>query len=1032
MYKKLLPRSADWKSMAYLLGFKLNTVQVISQENPGDVNTCLRIICKEWVQKYPDRSLKDVDEALNSLQTSNIVPQTRKNGCHWFYILSVIILVFVVIILFLLVFDIYTSSLLYPVELAPLDREFRYQPVIHKYTTTSEYNISVNRTIVDSIELLELRFVHLLSRIQEKLHKYIATDTAEKVEVLGRFLSILFSVPYKPVTLHQGIDQIDTLFEQIKQFFNFMDTNLLIGLDKSFLSGHFSSSLASYKELLDQFKTSTPIINLIDLVRTVHTEQNNTKIFLKLGHNWNKKNFENLQKFKEYVFGADASLMRLISIHHSVLTVTYVIPKSLELSVLSKAQRNVQLLKISVLNLFVGEVSLFNDTNSIQYMNMYNGTSEALCYICHTVNPQDEQFSNLSIHFLVAIGADVNYLCDLNITPLMVTVVKGNKAAVTTLLNLNANPNIVDPASGMSMLLLAIIDNNIELVEILLQHKANPNIVLNYNDDIPVNFTYLTFRGTYPNIVLNTIGHITPLTSPDTYKFPLIVHMLLEHGADPNYQSTVGSPLHIAAFVGCNDCVEILLKFNGDPNVNSSLGMTPLDFAVSSNHSSTVHTLLQYNIDHNVTIDYTIYLFHAAVNCYDAIFKIILIVSGLNVNFTINGDTLLFVTSEQNCLPIIRYLFKHNADPMVYDEQGQTSLHRCILFGYIECVKMHLEFGVDPNIRTKYGYGCTPLFIAASREHLEIMKLLLKKNAKVNSHSHVGLVLSTYFSEREIYQQGYFYLVNMLYCTGISPLFKSIHLNRVDLVKLLLEHGADPNSCLGTFSALGIAVYLQQFKIIEMLLEHNASVNGLYDVFPPLYLAVTLNHVNIVKTFLDQGADVNIQEKHHGETLLMVAAVKGNVKMVELLLVNGADPTITSDHITAIDIVNYELVNIFGYSSLNIEIARRYLMIKKLLSFYIQKQQQQTDNESEQETEDGTEQLLSSSETKHTHSNSSIYELVYEAEYVLKNEYSSAIGKKTDSLRSFTMMRNYTQHNLYFDDFLLLEKQLILYDQQLL
>ena len=95
MYKKLLSRSADWKNMAYALGFELNTVQVISQENPGDVNTCLRIVCNKWVQKYPDKSLIDVDKALNS-HTSNGVPQKRKNRCHWFYILLVIFSVFLI------------------------------------------------------------------------------------------------------------------------------------------------------------------------------------------------------------------------------------------------------------------------------------------------------------------------------------------------------------------------------------------------------------------------------------------------------------------------------------------------------------------------------------------------------------------------------------------------------------------------------------------------------------------------------------------------------------------------------------------------------------------------------------------------------------------------------------------------------------------------------------------------------------------------------------------------------------------------
>ena len=778
MYKKLLPRSADWQRIAFDLGFDLNTVKVISLNNQHDVNTCLRVVCANWVQKYPDRSLKVVDEVLNSLQTSNSVPQTRKNGCHWFYILSVIILMFVLIILVLLLYYIHTLSL-YPVELAPLDHEFHYQPVINKYTTTSEYNISVNRTIVDSIEHFEVRFVYLLSCIQVALNRYIAADT-KKVELLGRFLSNCFNVPYKPVTDHQGIDQIDTLFEQIKQLFNFMDTSLLRNLDETFLSRHFSSSLASYEESLDQFMSSTPIINLTNLVWTVHTEQNNVEIDLKLGRNWNNKNLKNLQKLKEYVFGADASLMRLISIHHSVLTVTYVIPKSLEMSVhlvASNVQHNFILVRMSVQSLSIGGHSI-NMQSSI-----YDDISEGLVDVLH-IEGKEEQFYVSNIQFLVDIGANVNYTDSAGRTPLMVAVVSKIHAAVATLLDLNADPNVY------------------------------------------------------------------------------------------------------------------------------------------------------------------------------------------------------------------------------YNKLGYTSLHMSIILEDIECVKIHLEFGVDPNTRTKdkYGYSYIPLLIAASRGHLEIMKLLLNKNAKVNSLSGVKLVLSSLFSEQEIYQQGYFSLVNMLYCTGISPLLHSIHLNNVDLVKLLLEHGADPNSCLGTFSALGIAIDLQQFKIVDILLEHNASVNGLYDVHPPLVVAVSFDHVNIVETLLDHGADINIQvDTFRLATPLLLATLNGNIRMVELLLMKGANVTLTNtDGLTAIDIANYELkINFKYYSPLSIEMSQRYLMIKKLLSFYVEKQLKQK--------EDDSEQLLSSSETKYTHSYSSIYELVYEVEYVLPNESFSAIGFVIDFLRSVIFMRNYSK-----------------------
>ena len=720
-------------------------------------------------------------------------------------------------------------------------------------------------------------------------------------------MSDWFSVAYQiDSDQKEKLKGIHNFFLATRQCFNFMDIRLLEILDKSFLNGTFSSSLASYEESLDQFMTSTPIINLTNLVWTVHTEQNNVEIDLKLGRNWNNKNLKNLQKLKEYVFGADASLMRLISIHHSVLTVTYVIQNSLYsyLSVERNIRHRLLLLKLSVvLKVSIGEVVLFH----VDY-TMYNDTSEALLNILHTPKDQDydEQFNNNSIHFLVAIGADVNYNGS-SITPLMAAICTGNKAAVTTLLNLNADPNIVDHVSGATTLMTAIWNNDIEIVETLLQFKANPNIVFSKDNS-------------------------RLLTQALIYKFPLIVQKLLEYGADANYQSTYmyGSPLHVAVNSGCKECVEILLKYIADPNVRNIIGWTPLDYAVSDNSVSIVHSLLQYNVNHNVTIDYIISLRNAAVNCHDEIFGMILFVSGINVNVTFEGITLLILASEQNCLPIIRLLFQHNADPMVYDELGYTSLHRCIVFGNSECVKIHLEFGVVPNIRTMDEYGHTPLLLATIHKgQLEIMKLLLNKNAKVNTHSGGVKLLSSVYFQHELQP---FSLVNMLYCSGISPLMMSIKLNRVDSVNLLLEHGADPNSCSGTLSALSAAIYYQRFKIVDILLEHNASVNGLYDVRPPLFVAIRNNNVNIVKTLLDHGADVNTQLKVLDVRIspLMLASFIGYVRMVELLLMKGANVNLTN----AIDIANYELKNSFRYSPQNIEISQKYLMIKKLLIFY--------------------------------------------------------------------------------------------------
>ena len=978
MYNKLKTRSANWKSMAYDLGFNNNDVEKIAMDHQFfGVDTCLRVVCADWAQKHPGKSLKDVDDAINNVSS----PGTRYNRCHWFRIFAVACLLAMLTFIALVSYDIHNNASILPI--IAVNRELRYQQAPAIETTSnsidnkfefSKCNIPVHDTIADALKHFNNVFVSLLSRIQTALNKYIAGDKG-KLEVLGRYLSNCFNVSYRPVNYQQGIDQIDALFLQIKQFINFMDTSLLIGLDDTFLKSNFSSPLTCYKKLLDQFMESTLIINLTELDWAVHAEKNNTLLVLKLGHNWNDKNLKNLQKFKKHVFGADASLMRLISIHHSILTVIYELPKSLYQSVLLNVRHHILFLQISVLSLSIEEVVLFK---IIEDAVMYNDTSEALFTIL-SIEGKDEQFYTSLIHFLVDIGANVNYYSNcLGFTPLMMVIDLDMQAAIVTLLELNADPNIIRRDSGLSPLIKAAINNKTELVETLLEFKANPNIVM-----IDINAT-------------------TPLLVASRFGYSLIVNKLLEYGADPKYQSLFGgfSALHLAVAMGHNQCVDILLEFNADPNAKNHNGVTPLHYAIYNNQFAAIQRLLLYDVDLNVTFDNATFLHLATELCQSESVEILLSTSTFNVNAAFKGTTPLSLAICGNCSAVIRLLLKYNADPMVYDSLGRTSLHTCIVLGYIECVRIHLEFGVDPNTRTKDRLGYTPLLLATRLEQPEIMKILLDMNAKVNTHSGFKTL---FYSKQDNHWP--FSLVNMLYCNGLSPLVHSVHLGRIDLVNLLLEHGADPNSCTEKHSALGKAVVLQHFEIINVLLEHGASVNGLHDVFSPIFLAVQCDLINVVKLFLDHGADINMLDRGLAVTPLMIATLQGNIRMVDLLLKKGANvsaATIKNGilHVTVADIVNYELEENFGYSLQNMEISRRYLTIKKLLSYY-EKKQKLSQNDLEQ----------THSETSYTHSaNSSIYELVYEVEYVLKN-YStihSHIGRNITTLTSVVAISNFS------------------------
>ena len=98
---------------------------------------------------------------------------------------------------------------------------------------------------------------------------------------------------------------------------------------------------------------------------------------------------------------------------------------------------------------------------------------------------------------------------------------------------------------------------------------------------------------------------------------------------------------------------------------------------------------------------------------------------------------------------------------------------------------------------------------------------------------------------------------------GETPLFIAARYGDDALIKLLLEHEAEPN-------------YKNKYGDTA------------------LRVAVEYNHPAVVAALLEGGADVNTQDVHlRGKpTMLMLAATNGHAEIVELLLKKGAEPNI--------------------------------------------------------------------------------------------------------------------------------------------
>ncbi|KAK8009848.1 hypothetical protein PG990_008813 [Apiospora arundinis] len=135
----------------------------------------------------------------------------------------------------------------------------------------------------------------------------------------------------------------------------------------------------------------------------------------------------------------------------------------------------------------------------------------------------------------------------------------------------------------------------------------------------------------------------------------------------------------------------------------------------------------------------------------------------------------------------------------------------------------------------------------------------------------------------------------------LSPLGYAIsmdvhgRLNRISIVRMLLEAGADPNRRVGDYclqTSFLLAVEQEDIDIIRLLAEYRADVNlRPYGTrYSPLQQACQQGSLDVVMFLLQQGADVQAAPSPaQGGTALQMASQSGNVKLAQLLIDNGAD-----------------------------------------------------------------------------------------------------------------------------------------------
>lgn len=124
-----------------------------------------------------------------------------------------------------------------------------------------------------------------------------------------------------------------------------------------------------------------------------------------------------------------------------------------------------------------------------------------------------------------------------------------------------------------------------------------------------------------------------------------------------------------------------------------------------------------------------------------------------------------------------------------------------------------------------------------------------------------------------------------------TPLFVAAGEGHYDVVRLLLENGADPNFYCGELGhALGAAAERGDERVIRLLLDYGADANAEARLGQSaLQVAALYRHYRAVKILLDNGADADARGGNLGTALQTAPMDPGDEQIALLLVDSGAD-----------------------------------------------------------------------------------------------------------------------------------------------
>jgi ankyrin len=353
------------------------------------------------------------------------------------------------------------------------------------------------------------------------------------------------------------------------------------------------------------------------------------------------------------------------------------------------------------------------------------------------------------------------------------------------------------------------------------------------------------------------------------------VHALLLKKADVNAPQADGATaLHWAVRWDDAEIADLLIQAGAQVKAANRDGATPLFLACENGSAKMIEKLLKAGEDANAVVlthGETALMMAARSGSVDAVKVLLDHGAKVDTKENLDGTTALMWAADENHPAVIQLLAQHganlNAQAKIVTATGPQRGGN----GNAAAAAAALAAAADEDYvpAAKIKGGLTALVMASRNENLDSVKALLVAGADINKTT----------------------------ADGTSPLLAAVQNGFYDVGASLLAQGANPNLANGKgWTPLYIAVKNRNLETGTIPLPN------------------TVGALDFIKLLIDHGADPNLRIsadtevhsgfkaqwlKEAGATPFFRAAVSGDLTVMKLLMAHGADPLIaTSDHTT--------------------------------------------------------------------------------------------------------------------------------------